>query len=297
MKPTKLLYGNGLPFNGALDRCLDEQIERVKNNFASIIIIDGGQGQGKTTLLDHCVNYVNNKVGIGKCSLGIKDHPQISLGGKEFIKHFNICKDKGLPICGYDEAGDFSRRGSVSRFNAMLNRRFETYRSSKIIVIICLPNFNVLDNNLFDLKIVRALIHLDNREKTLTYGNYTVFSLYAMNWIRYWHDKLPKAVRHECYKKTSWNFKGQFKDLDPKRKKLLANLSDYGKDKQSVLAEIKLEGLLSYGEIAHKVARSIIWVRKAVAELKIKPVRRVLHTLYFHGATVDRLLDKIENRS
>lgn len=290
------LYQNGLPFNKELKENLDQQLaQRINNNFPSLLLIDGGQGQGKTTLMVHIIDYINKKHGFPECRLGIKDHPQISLGGKEFIKNFNICRKEGLPILGYDEAGDFSRRGSISRFNAMLNRRFETFRSSNIIIVLALPNFNILDNHLFDLQVPRGLLHLQDRQRTIKYGNYYAYSLYAMNWIRHWFEKLPKAIRHQCYSKTTSNFKGQFKNLPPEREKKLGNLSDYGKTKESMEAEIRLEGLMTYKDLALKVNRSIKWCRKFVYDNKVKAAKvGPMRVKYFSPETIDRMMDYID---
>ena len=47
-KKKRILYNYGLPFSKDLARNLDEQKERVKGRKASLIIIDGGIGEGKT---------------------------------------------------------------------------------------------------------------------------------------------------------------------------------------------------------------------------------------------------------
>lgn len=290
------LYANGLFFQEAAENTLNEQLARIKKNLPSLIIIDGGQGEGKTTLGIHFLDFFNKKKGLPECSLKITDHPQIGLGGKEFIKNFNACRDKKLPAIVYDEAGDFSKRGAISRFNNMINRRFETFRSSKIIVILCLPNFNALDNHLFDLKVPRVLFHCRERETTISYGNYSAYSYARMGWLRYWHGKLPIAIRYQAYNKTYPNYYGHFKNLEPERSNSLAKLSDFGKDKESILSEIKMEGLIGYSDLAQRVGRSIIWVRKVVSELKIKEARIINRAKYFPGETIDRIFDYIDNR-
>lgn len=290
------VYNNGLPFGDKLKDNIEDQIDRVKKKFPSLIIIDGGQGQGKTTLAVNIINYINSYHGLPPCSLKIKKHPQLSLGGTEFINNFNVCKLNGFPVAAYDEAGDFSKRGAIGRFNAMINRRFETYRSSEIIVIIIVPTFTILDNHLFDLKIPRMLLHCKDREKTINYGNYFGYSYYRMQWIRYWFDRLPKAIRYQCYNKTQFNFPGHFKTLIPERELQLAKLSDYGKDKESRKAAIKMEGLVSYHEIAQKVNRSVIYVRKIILEKNIKERRIIERAKYFDSSVIDVVTDYVYNR-
>jgi len=287
---TKTIYKHGLPFDATLKENLDEQLNlRIKAKFPSLLIIDGQQGEGKTTLLTHIIDYINSIHGLPECDLSIKHHPQLAMGSTEFFKSFNICRSKNLPIIGYDEAGDFSKRGSISRLNALLNRVFETFRSSKIIVILSLPNFNILDSHLFDLGVPRGLLHCHGRMDTITYGNYSGYSLYGMNWIRYWFDKFSKPLRHQCYSKTFPNFRGHFKNLPTDRANKLSSLSDFGKKNQVVRAEIESAGLISYTAISAKLDRSIIWCKKKIAELKIKPVRKIGRKNYFSSETLDRM--------
>ncbi len=276
-------------------RNIEAQLEkRININMPSLLILDGGQGQGKTTLMYHIISYINKLKGLPPPTLGVKDHPQIALGGKEFNKFFNICKAEKLPVIGYDEAGDFSRRGSISRFNAMINRRFETFRSSNIIVILCLPNFNILDNHLFDLQVPRLLLHLRDRELTQKWGHYEGYSLVAMNWIRFWYSKITPAIRYKCYSKVQPNFHGNFLDLPAEKREQLKKLSDFGKDRESQQAEIKAEGLLNYSDLAGKVGRSVVWTRYAIKRLKIKPARTINRFKYYSKETADLLVDHLE---
>ena len=78
----------------------------------------------------------------------------------------NVCYQERFPAAGYDEAGDFNKRDSLSNFNAMINRTFETFRAFKIVVVLVLPSFSVLDNQLFDNMIPRLLL-LPNHNKLM----------------------------------------------------------------------------------------------------------------------------------
>lgn len=291
MKP-RYLYSYGLPFSQILGESIDQQIKRVEQKRASLIIIDGGIGTGKTTLATHLSNYINGKYQLPHIKLEIKDHPQISLGGKEFTGHFRTCHNLKLPVVIYDEAGDFSRRGAITMFNMMLNRLFETYRGFKIIVIICLPNFNVLDNQLFDNQIPRMLIHIDNRNDKQ--GDFKVYSLSQINWIRYWFDKLPKGAKHKCYSNVQPNFYGHFLNLPPPIEKKLDKLSTYGKKELLKLTEIDMKGLYSYDTLSKKLNRSILWVKQQVNKLKIKPKSIINRAKYFDKDTLNLLYDRLE---
>jgi hypothetical protein len=292
----RTLYKNGLAFHDDLKLNIDDQLERrIDANFPSLIFIDGGQGQGKTTLLIHLIDYINSKKNLQQCSLKIKYHPQLSLGGKEFLQHFNICKKEKLPALGYDEAGDFSKRGAISNFNRIIIRVFETFRSSNIIVFVCLPTFNVSENHIFDLQIPRMLLHLKGRKKGAEYGNYYAYSLYQMNWIRYWHNKLPTAIRYQCYKKSVPNFRGHFLNLPPGRAEELRLLSDHGKNKFSQQAEINVQGLLQYEDLARATNRSIETLRRIVPTL-LRPAKQYGNRKFFDSSAIKILQDHFNQK-
>lgn len=292
---TRYLYDHGLPFNQTLGENLQAQVsERIEKKKPSLIIIDGGQGEGKTTLLCHIIDYINELKGLPPCELSIKHHPQIALGGNEFTKQFNLCKRENLPIIGYDEAGDFTKRGAISSFNARLIRRFETFRSSNIMVVLCLPNMGILDQHLFDLQIVRGLLHL--KDRGMNYGNFYAYNGMEVGWIRYWMDKLPKPLRYQAYQKCAWSFRGQFKDLPPGRSQALAKLSDFGKDREDMEAEIKYQGLVTYRDIARRLSKSIVWTRMVVKELRIKEDRIIKKVKYFKKEVLDILIEYADRK-
>jgi len=282
-------YQNGYMFSSPLDENLIAQALRIKLRRASCILIDGAIGLGKTTLGVHIIDYINKLDNLPEASLKVANHPQIALGGKEFTNCFRKTMKLNLPVIVYDEAGDFNRRGAITSFNQTINRVFETYRGFKTMVVICLPNFNNLDNNLFDNQIPRMLIHITKR--TANQGDYKVYSLSQMNWVRYWYDRLNKATRHKSYGMVIPNFYGHFKRLSNEREILLDRLSTHGKKEFLKDAEKQLRGLISYSELAQKLNRSDIWVRQKIAELKIKEKDIIDRAKYFDGSILDVLAE------
>lgn len=282
----------GIPFNRKLAENLDAQIKRVKHKKASLLILDGHVGEGKTTLLVHILDYINKQYGLPPIDLEHKNHPQLAMGGEEFTTYFRECFYKKLPCIGYDEAGDFNKRGALTRFNAMLNRTFETFRGFQIIVVLALPVFAVLDNNLFDLAIPRGLINV--RHRSMYSGKFYAYSLRSMSWLRYWYEKLPKGQKHKMYMKVDSNFFGTWYDLEPERSKKLDILSTKGKLKILKKSEVKIAGLIGYAEIARKLNRSIIWVRQKVAEKKIKHARIIERAKYFNNEVLDQLSEYLK---
>lgn len=286
---TKKDYKEDLPFSKKLAENLDDLYDRVfKENKAALIIIDGGVGEGKTTLGTHITDYFNWKHGLEPADLAEKK--QLAMGGEQFAKKIVICYKESLPALGYDEAGDFNKRGALSRFNALINRTFEIYRAFKVIIILMLPSFVVLDEELFLKNIPRMLIHVHNR--TNKQGNGKVFSLYRMFYLRHRMKKL--VVKSQAYSLVEASFHIHFKDLESRRSKQLDRISITGKIKELRGAEIKFEGLLNYSDVAKKVGRSELWVKLALKKNGIKHVRIFERRKYFTQDVVDNLLNYID---
>jgi hypothetical protein len=278
---TKDKYPHGYPFSEKLALNIYDLIDRVKQNKASLIVVDGGVGEGKTTLAVHIADLITQRP--------IVLEEQLAMGGEELVRKLKLCYHKKLPVLIYDEAGDFNKRGSLSRFNQTLNRIFETFRGFKIIIIACLPNFNVLDNQLFDNKIPRLLLHL--RGRTQRHGNFHGYSFTQMQWLRY-HMQRNKFIKEMSFKKVRPNFMGHFLDLPAARSKELDAFSTKGK--LGFLAENskKMEGLLTYQDLEKKTGRSIPWLRKTVGKLRIRPAKVEKKTRYFNDAILSQIMEQ-----
>ena len=279
----RTLYDYGLPFSERLGINLDDIIARIDLNKASLIIVDGGIGEGKTTLAVHLADYINKARGLPPIEFG----DQIALGGEEFTEKLRICFGKKLPVLVYDEAGDFNRRGALTRFNMNLNRTFEMYRAFKIIIILCLPLFSVLDQEIFNKRIPQFLVHLKGR--TRTQGDIFCYSLYRMFYLRAKMDKL--IVKPFAYQLIEPNLFGHFLDLPPERAKALGEYSTKGKMDFLISSEISLQGLTNIKQIARKMSRTPAWVRELVRQARIKAVKKIKGTNYFNEDQVNMILD------
>ena len=276
------VYEHGLPFSYDLSGDLDDQIKRIKDNKASMILIDGGVGQGKTTLAVEVADYIEGKP--------INLENQVALGGADFIKKLKLCFTHKYKVLIYDEAGDFSSRGALTKFNHMLNRVFETYRAFKIIIILVLPSFTDLDKSLFKKQIPRMLIHCSERNNK--YGNYKVYSLWHCWYILHKMKKL--IVKNDAFRFTTPCKHGHFLDLPKKRSRELDIIST--KNKKDVLghAEIQIDGLMNYSDLAKRLGRSIIWVKKATSELDLKAKKLYKSKKYFDDSSLDKLSELVE---
>ena len=284
------LYNNGLPFSETLAITLRKQIERVSKNKASMILIDGYQGEGKTTLMVHIIDYINKLHNLPPASLEMTHHPQISMGGLQFISNLKLCKEENLPIVGYDEAGDFNKRGFFSSFNQLMNSVFTKFRGFKIMVVVALPNFCLLDNWLYDNGVPRLGLHLKNRN--IHDGDIYAYSLSQMNWIRYWYSKYPLGSKNVAYTKVHANFRGHFLNLPPEREKKLDILSTRSKLKILTEQQVREEGLVNYDHIATVTSHSIPTIRNWLSFLKIRPKVMVGRRAFFDKSVIEQIKQK-----
>lgn len=275
-------YKHGVPFGQELLINLDDIKQRVKNRKASLIIVDGGVGEGKTTLAAHCADY------LGETPINMQE--QIGLGGEDFTKKLRNAAKKKLKVIIYDEAGDFNRKGAITRFNMMMNRVFETYRTFQVIVIAVLPSFYYLDNQLFDNKIPRLLLHCKGRRES--YGNFSGYSLYRLMYLR---DRMKKmVVKEHAFSVVQPNFNGHFLDLPKKRSKELDAISTSSKMTVLENTQKKLSNLYTFKDIVEKTGRSVPWLRKFFFEKKVKPDRKIGYTNFYNKKAIDFVMKHLQ---
>lgn len=270
-------YNNGYPFTGGEYKPgvdlhahnLNLLRQRVENRKATLIIVDGGLGEGKTTLAVHLADYYQGK------TIDFKE--QVFMGGEQFLKGMKVCYEKKLVVAVYDEGGDYAKRGALSRLNKMMGRLFDIFRAFQIIVIVVLPSFLVLDNELFDKNVPRMLIHCHGRTKNQ--GGFSVYDLTRMMYIREYAKKA--VIKSDAFKRVQPNYRGHFLDLAPGRSRELDKYSTGGKLEVVDLAEIKGSGLSTYADMASRIGRSHEWVRRKVSELGVEHSKLYKGKKYF----------------
>ena len=275
--PRRILYNHGLPITRGIYDNIISLKERIRLRKASLLIIDGGVGEGKTTLAVQLADVYQGKP--------INFKFQLAYGGEEFQEKLVMCIDNKLPVIIYDEAGDFSRRGSLTTFNQQLNRVFETYRTYGILVIIVLPTFRVLDSQLFENKIPRLMLHCYGRNEN--HGRVTGYSLRRMFWLMHHFSKT--IVRPEAYKRVTPNFRGNFLNLPPARTQELHQFST--KHKREVLTEniVANRGMKTIKQIAQEFGVQYSTVRVKIARLKMKEDFKKGTTRYYCAEKIARL--------
>lgn len=284
---SKTTWTNGLKVDSTLAENLKGSVTRIRNKKASLIVIDGGVGEGKTTLSVICAKLIAEELGQ---DFSIKD--QVRMGGKDFLKGMDWCLKNKKNVIIYDEAGDFNTRASLTYFNQNMNRVFETYRALSIIVILCLPSFADIDTSLMKKNISRYLIHCYSRNNN--YGNYKAYALWRMWYLK---QKFAKyTVPADAYNSTTPNFYGRFKDLDPEDANTLQNLSIKGKKEIIQKGLMASEGLVTIGDVALKTGYSVQSIRNYINFHKIKGTKSGSNKLFFHKEIIENIIREKETK-
>lgn len=270
-KLYRILYSYGLPFSEKLGENLDDWKERIGDNKASLIVIDGPLGGGKTTLAVHCADHHQGK------PITFENH--LAYGGDAFQELLDKRLGKGEKVFVYDEAGDFGSKGAMSRFNRELNRLFETYRTYKVLVILVLPSFFILDKEILDKQVLRALIHIEKREKGS--ASFMAYSLSRCYWLLHYKEKL--TVKPQAYYRVDPNFRGHFLDLPAARSAELDKFSTDNKrqDLRKRIASKQHSSLMTAHEIAIKIGVTQQYVNRRISQLALKPASVLNNIRYY----------------
>ena len=269
-----------------------KNLTKVKNRvfkkaLASVIIIDGGLGLGKTTTAVQMASYINGS------PINLKK--QLALGGGDLIDKLLTCQEEGLHVLIYDEASDFNRRGALSKFNADLNKVFDVCRAFKVIIIMVLPSVKVIDNDLFNKGIVRFLFHV--ADKGITCNLCWAYSAYRVGYlIRDLKDTKKNPIPGKCYIKTHPNFDFRVYDLTKERAKELDRVSTGAKLDVLRSTTVRLGGLMNYSQIAEALGMSKEWARSTVKKNNILASKRYKKINYFEADIVERLRIHIKHK-
>lgn len=261
---TPYLYSHGLPFSQILARNIDALMERIRKKKAAMIVVDGNVGEGKTTLGVHCADYSEIVYGCGRpLDLDMAEHVQLAVGGKDFGEKLLVCHDRKFAVLVYDEAGDFDKKTTITRFNRNLMRVFEMYRGFKILVVLCLPKFYKLENELFENGIPRLLLNC--RDRTETSGSFAAYDLEQMYYIKHHAQKI--IVKPKAYDFGIPNFYGHFLDLPPERSRALDKLSTSSKRKEIKKTVYDVKNKVTLAQIAKHFGMSERWVLMRLKEV------------------------------
>lgn len=277
---TEVPYEPPRPLDKYLLAAVESVAARVHRGKASIIIFDGGVGEGKTTLAVQVADVIEGSP--------IVFDEQLAMGAAEFSRKLGECYRKKHKVIIYDEAGDFNRRGALTKTNAQLNRVFETFRAFKIVVIIVLPNFSVLDGELFLKGAARFLVHVHSRDH-----NSGRFSIYSISRMMVMREKMRTAiVKQRAYTSVPPNCRGRFYDLTPERSRELDLYSTRGKLFELDKAAASMEGLASPKTLRQKLGVPESTFFRTIKQSGLVPERRVGNESYYSEIAVKELFKR-----
>jgi hypothetical protein len=275
------VYNSGIAFSEVLKPSLDSCKYRVMNkDKPAIIIIDGGLGEGKTSAAVQIVKYYQK---------GKWHSEQVGMGGEEFLRVCDWCKDNDVHVAVYDEAGDLSSRGALTRFNRTMNRFFETYRQYKIIAILCLPVFFNLDKSMFQNKSVQMLINLYGKDVENGDTNFRVYDRMGINWLLY-RAKIEKVDQTSIYMRQHPMFRGHILKLPDEDDAKLKSISMKGKKAILNKSVVDLAGLVDIKTIVSRTGYTYQTVSRKMNEQKMKPVKMIGLKKFYDKQSVDSFI-------
>lgn len=186
-------------FDGELITRLDYiQNKLLKNNWDVVIIVDGIEGSGKSTLgLQIAWLLSNGKLTMKNLILGLEDAPD------------KLEKAEQGEIFVMDEGSlSFGSRETMKREQVELIKIFNVIRQKNLGLIVVAPSFFDL-NKYISVHRSRALIHVYT-DKDLTRGRFAFFNQKGKN-ILYSEGKR----NYNSYSKPVANFYGRFVNHNP----------------------------------------------------------------------------------
>lgn len=212
------VYEHGFPFTKSLADDVIIPIATMKRGIG-LILIGGRPSTGKTTLAVEIADFIEGR----PISLDKNDHPQLNLGHKNLIDNALICYRRKYKIIIYDEAGDFSKKSTLTKANRTIQQFFEKCRSLGLLMILVCPNPLEIDNGLFKIPgLIQGLIFIEKSSENDSH--FGVYDADGIGWLKYYNTKWPFHP-HMPYKMSRPYMRGHFLNLPPGREEKLRSIS------------------------------------------------------------------------
>jgi len=166
----------------------------------------------------------------------------------------------------------------MTRLNKLLNRVFEVFRATKIMLIICIPSIQDLDDSQLKKGLVRFLVNCYGRTDR-PYSKFRVYDIERIFYIKRYMSK--EVVPAKGYTRVVPNFQGYFKDLDTEDRKQL-KLLDL-RDKKGILKEKYFEskGLVSAQDIVKETGYTYTTVMNKLRSINATSEKHGAKNYYF----------------
>lgn len=130
----KVMYGDKEGYiDGYLKDNLDLYKKMVKNHRDLVFVVTGKEREGKSVLANTILKYLDPTYCLDRCYMS----------GQEFVKGLDDATNFQA-LC-YDEAAEYTARGSLTKFNRIINEALSRIGVKQLFMAICLPSFFELD--------------------------------------------------------------------------------------------------------------------------------------------------------
>jgi hypothetical protein len=260
---SSLVYDNGYPYTDPLPAFVDRAVYHVQQqHLASLIIVDGGLGSGKSTMAAQMLRQIDPGFVATKESFKLR----YLLGGTALMETAVKAHKQGVKGLIFDEAGiDLSSRSAMSTMNRNLNGFFQLYRALSLVVILVLPSVRILDKQVYEFDIHRFQVHTHSK----LHGSYNRYRLWDRKAMKFLRLNLEQRVdsRDAYFSRSGFSNGDGFSKGLPK---------DYQDLLDSFGLEAKKERLLGLG------GREGLTLKDACGRLKVTP-HQLRPLLFKHG--------------
>ena len=195
--------------DGILKSNLDDAKKAVREDWDMILLVDGYEGTGKSTMAMHIAKYCDPTFNVDKVVFTPRQFREKVISAKEYT------------AVVYDEAyTGLASRGAMSQVNKALVSMLAEIRQKNLIILIVMPTFFDLDRYVA-LWRSRALIHVYS--KGFRRGYFTFFSVEKKK------ELYINGKKFYSYNKPKCVFRGRFTKHYP------INKEEYLKKKKGAL--------------------------------------------------------------
>jgi hypothetical protein len=279
-------YKNGKPFDGPISKNMDAWRTRISKGKPAGVIICAPPGRGKTTLAVHlCREYLQQP----ELDIKVICDKYMGNGFKDTLAKLDKVYMEGGKIIIYDEAGDVSKRRSLSQINYEILQVINKIRGFNMFMIMIMQDFSLLDGAIITSELFRAGFYITDRKET--YADYDCYSLNGLGRVRWC---MSETLKHDLFKNKAFtlveaNFWGHYKNLPVSESEYLHKWSIDAKIKSFREMLDKQDGLMNMKEIASEIGRSRVWVTKNLNKLGVNHVKKRGLLKFYDSTALDYL--------